>query len=82
MNRKPLIIIATATALAAGAVGAVSAIGSGDDGDGGATGPGAEKAKAAAVRLVPGGAANAVERDGENRRDVGGRSAQARRLHR
>jgi uncharacterized membrane protein YkoI len=66
MTRKPLIIIATTAALAAGGVVAVQAIGSGDDGDKQATGPGAQQAKAAALQLIPGGEVNAVERDGEN----------------
>ena len=65
-NRKTVLSIATAAALAAGGVVAASAIGGGDDGDKGATGAGADRAKAAAVALVPGGTANAVERDGEN----------------
>jgi Peptidase propeptide and YPEB domain len=44
----------------------VAIAGAGDDGDAGATGAGAEQAKAAALRVIPGGHANAVERDGEN----------------
>jgi hypothetical protein len=51
--------------LAAGGAGAAVAIGSGDD-EGGATGPGADQAKAAALKLYPGGHANSVERDSEN----------------
>jgi hypothetical protein len=47
-----------------GGVGVANAVG-GDDGDGGATGPGAESATAAALKLIPGGTVNAVERDGE-----------------
>jgi uncharacterized membrane protein YkoI len=66
MKRKPLIIIAVTAALAAGGVVAVNAIAGGDDGDKQATGPAAAKAKAAALQLVPGGTANAVERDGED----------------
>ena len=66
MTRKPLIIIAVTAALAAGGVVAVQAVAGGDDGDKQATGAGAEKAKAAALQLIPGGTANAVERDGEN----------------
>ena len=37
----------------------------GDD-EGGATGPGADQAKAAALKIYPGGHANSVERDSEN----------------
>jgi hypothetical protein len=63
MRRKALITGAAAIAIAAGAAGVATA--GGDDGDGQAAGPGAERAKAAALKLVPGGKANAVERDGE-----------------
>jgi hypothetical protein len=64
MNRKRNTLIAggAAAILAVGGVGVAKAVG---DGDGGATGPGADQAKAAALRLIPGGHANAVERDGE-----------------
>jgi uncharacterized membrane protein YkoI len=41
-------------------------VGGSDDGDGGASGAGADAATAAALKLVPGGHANAVERDSEN----------------
>lgn len=64
-KRKLLIGGAAALAVAAGGVGVANAV-SGDDGEKQATGPDADRAKAAAVRLVPGGTANAVERDGEN----------------
>ena len=53
-------------ALTAGGAGAAVAIGNGHEGDNGAHGPGANQAKAAALKLVPGGHANAVERDTEN----------------
>jgi uncharacterized membrane protein YkoI len=42
------------------------ALSSDDDGDRRATGPGAERARAAALALYPGGRANSVERDGED----------------
>jgi uncharacterized membrane protein YkoI len=61
--RKALITGAAAIAVAAGAAGVASA--GGDDGEGQAAGTGAERAKAAALKLVAGGRANAVERDGE-----------------
>jgi hypothetical protein len=64
IKHKTLIAGGAALALAVGGVGVANAVG-GDDGEGQATGPGAEKAKAAALDLVPGGTANAVERDGE-----------------
>jgi hypothetical protein len=65
LNRRYMITGASALALVVGGAGASVAIG-GDDGSGAATGSGADKAKAAALQLLPGGHANAVERDGEN----------------
>ena len=62
LKRNVLIACGAAAILTAGGVGVANAV---SDGDGGATGPGADQAKAAALRLIPGGAANAVERDGE-----------------
>jgi len=64
-SRKYVIVGGSILALAAGGAGAAVAIGSGED-EGGATGPGADHAKAAALRLYPGGHANSVERDSEN----------------
>jgi hypothetical protein len=64
-SRKYTVIGGSVLALAAGGTGAAIAIGNGQD-DNGAHGPGANKAKAAAVQLYPGGHANAVERDSEN----------------
>jgi hypothetical protein len=64
VKRNTLIAGGAALALAVAGVGVANAVG-GDDGEGQATGSGAEKAKAAALELVPGGTANAVERDGE-----------------
>ena len=64
-SRKYVIVAGSVLALAAGGAGAAVAIGSGDD-EGGATGPGADQAKAAALKLYPGGHANSVERDSEN----------------
>jgi uncharacterized membrane protein YkoI len=65
LPRKYVIVGGSILALAAGGAGAAVAIGSGDD-EGGATGPGADQAKAAALKLYPGGHANSVERDSEN----------------
>jgi hypothetical protein len=75
-TRKYVIVGGSILALAAGGTGAAIAAGNGhtDDngtpghegGDNGAHGPGANKAKAAALQLYPGGHANAVERDSEN----------------
>jgi uncharacterized membrane protein YkoI len=64
MKRKALLGGALAVALALGGVGAANAVGGDDDTQ--ATGPGADKATAAALALIPGGTANAVERDGED----------------
>ncbi len=55
-----------ALALAAGGAGAAVAVGGGDDGEGGVSGPGADRARDAALALYPGARANSVERDGEN----------------
>ncbi len=65
-SRKHLIVGGSVLALAAGGTGAAIAVGNGHEGDNGAHGAGANKAKAAALQLVPGGHANAVERDSEN----------------
>jgi hypothetical protein len=65
-SRRYVIVGGSALALAAGGAGAAVAIGNGGEDEGGAHGPGADKAKAAALTLYPGGHANAVERDSEN----------------
>ena len=59
-----MIVGGSVLALAAGGAGAAVAVGGRDEG--GATGPGADQAKAAALKLYPGGHANSVERDSEN----------------
>jgi hypothetical protein len=64
-TRRKVITGTAVLALAAGGAGAAVAVGSGHE-DNGAHGPGANKAKAAAVGLYPGGHANAVERDSED----------------
>jgi hypothetical protein len=64
MKRKALLGGGVAVALALGGVGVANAVGGDDDTQ--ATGPGADKATAAALDLIPGGKANSVERDGEN----------------
>ena len=67
LTRNRLIAAGAAAALAAGGAGAALAMaGGGDDGDQQPAGPGADRARAAALVAVPGGTANAVERDGEN----------------
>ena len=65
VRRKVVIAAGAAVVLAAGGVGIANAV-AGSDGEGGATGPDAQRAEAAALRLIPGGTANAVERDSEN----------------
>jgi uncharacterized membrane protein YkoI len=67
MNRKLSIAAVCAVALAAGGVGIAQAVGgSDDDASERATGPGADKAKAAALAITKGGTANSVERDSED----------------
>lgn len=63
-TRKIVIAGAAAALLAAGAATASGTIG-GDDGDEQASGPGADRARSAALAIT-GGRANSVERDGEN----------------
>ena len=65
-SRKYVIVGGAVLALAAGGAGAAVAIGGGEEDEGGAHGPGADKARAAALALYPGGHANAVERDSED----------------
>ena len=68
LKRKKLIAAAAVVAIAAGGAGASFAAAGGDDDDGekSATGPGADRARAAALAILDGGTANEVERDGEN----------------
>ena len=67
LTRNRLIAVGVAAALAVGGGAAAFAVaGGGDDGEEQATGPGADRARAAALAAVPGGTVNAVERDGEN----------------
>jgi uncharacterized membrane protein YkoI len=68
MQRTRRIMIAAAATTALAAAGAGTAIALSDDDDAGerqATGPGADRARAAALAIT-GGTANAVERDGED----------------
>ena len=65
MKRKYLVIGGLALAVSAGGVGAAVAAGGGEDANEQASGPGADKARAAALAEHP-GTANAVERDSEN----------------
>ena len=64
LSRKAMIVGGSVLALAAG--GAGTAIATSNDGEGGATGPGADQATAAALKITHGGHANSVERDSEN----------------
>ena len=66
LKRRTMIAGGAALALAAGGAGAAVAVGGGDDGEGGVSGPGADRAREAALALYPGARANSVERDGEN----------------
>jgi len=65
MNRKHLVIGGLVLAVSAGGVGAAVAAGGGEDAREQVSGPGADKARAAALAAHP-GTANSVERDGEN----------------
>jgi hypothetical protein len=67
LTRRYIIAGGAVLALAAGGVGAATAFGGGDDGDEPATGPAADRAREAALALFPGGRANSVERDSEDR---------------
>ena len=64
-NRNRLAIGMAVAAIAAGG-GAYAWAGGGDDGDVNVTGPGADRARQAALAHLGGGTANAVERDSEN----------------
>ena len=65
MRRNHLVIGGLVLAISAGGVGAAVAAGGGEDAKEQVSGPGADKARAAALAAHP-GTANAVERDGEN----------------
>jgi hypothetical protein len=68
MNKRVLKIsvgIVAALVLALGGAAIARATGAFDDGDAGISGPAAEQAKAAALRITGGGTANAVEGDSE-----------------
>ena len=65
MKRKHLIIGGLVVAISAGGVGAAVASGGGEDAKEQVSGPGANRAREAALAAHP-GTANSVERDGEN----------------
>ena len=64
-SRKYVVVLASVLALCAGGAGVASAT-AGDDDEGQATGPGADRARSAALAITRGGTANSVERDSEN----------------
>lgn len=64
--KKLLLVGSAVAALAGGGAAVAGAVGGGDDGNEQATGPGANQAREAALKITGGGTANAVERDGEN----------------
>ena len=70
MNKRILMIVAGIAVLAALVLGGVAIAGSSgvldDDGEAQLTGPTADRATAAALKITGGGKANAVERDSEN----------------
>jgi hypothetical protein len=63
--RRTVITSIAVLAVGLGGAGVAYAVGGDDESEGRATGPGADQARAAALELVPGGTANAVERDSE-----------------
>ena len=66
MKRKLLVTGAVVIVMAAGGAGAALAVGGGGEAGGGnASGPAADRASAAALKITGGGTANAVERDNE-----------------
>ncbi|HEX7255380.1 MAG TPA: PepSY domain-containing protein [Gaiellaceae bacterium] len=65
IRNKTLLAIGIAV-VAVGAGGGAYAYANGDDGDVQATGPGADRARQAALAHLGGGTANAVERDSED----------------
>jgi uncharacterized membrane protein YkoI len=65
MQRKHIVIGGAALALSVGGVGAAVAAGGDEDAREQVSGPGADKARAAALAAHP-GTANGVERDSEN----------------
>jgi uncharacterized membrane protein YkoI len=66
MQRRIIATAAVTGALVVAGAGAAIAGSAGDDGDEQATGAGADRARAAALKITGGGTANAVERDGED----------------
>lgn len=64
-KRKMVVGAAAAVALAGGGAGVAQGVGGGEEAENAVTGPDADRAKAAALELVPGGTAQEVERDGE-----------------
>lgn len=65
-TKKLLVVTGAIAALAGGGAAVAGAVGGGDDGNEQATGPGADSAREAALKITDGGTANSVERDGEN----------------
>lgn len=65
-SKRKLTAAAASIAVATALGGAAYVQASADDGERSATGPQAEQATAAALKITKGGEANAVERDGEN----------------
>jgi hypothetical protein len=63
LSRKYLLVGGAALALSAGGVGVATATGGDDDAN--VTGPAADRARSAAVRIADGGKAGTVERDSD-----------------
>jgi hypothetical protein len=70
LNRRLIMIVAGVAVLATLVLGSAAIAGSAgvfdDDGEAQLTGPSADRAKAAALKITGGGKANAVERDSED----------------
>jgi hypothetical protein len=65
-KRRNIVIAGAALVLVAGALGIGNAIAGGGESEGSVTGPAADRAVAAALKVTGGGTANAVERDSED----------------
>jgi hypothetical protein len=65
-KRRNIVIAGAALVLVAGALGIGNAVAGGGESEGSVTGPAADEAVAAALKVTGGGTANAVERDSED----------------
>src|SRR5687768_12290440 len=68
LSRRTIVAAAAGLAVAAGGAGATVAASGSDDADQQASGPAAQRARDAALKLYPGGTVTGIERDVEGRR--------------